>query len=99
MHIAMKKLLKLKAPRRDNTMPPKPFTQTPVQPRTIRPPWKQWKMMTCPHCLDEFELGKTGTICGCDRCEGITRDASGLIIPDPFAEIFITKTEPGDTQS
>lgn len=55
--------------------------------------WTKWKVMTCPHCLDEYILGKTGTVSGCDRCEGITRDRNGMIIPDPFEEVFITREE------
>ena len=46
----------------------------------IQPPWKQCKIETCPNCGEKYVLGKTGTIYGCDRCEGITRDARGNII-------------------
>jgi hypothetical protein len=49
------------------------------------------RVLTCPNCLEEYTLGRTGTVNGCDRCEGITRNADGMIIPDPFVEVFITK--------
>jgi hypothetical protein len=42
--------------------------------------FKNWKMLTCQHCLKEYELGKDGTLNGCDKCEGIERDEHGHII-------------------
>ena len=59
-------------------------------------PFKPVIIMTCA-CGDTYRLGRSGTIIGCDRCLGITRNADGMIIPDPFAEVFITKTEAGDS--
>ena len=37
------------------------------------------KQRTCPNCLSEYTLGKTGTVAGCDRCEGIVRLSNGMI--------------------
>ena len=51
------------------------------------------KTRTCPLCLEEYVIGKTGVQNGCDRCEGITRNADGMIIPDPFAEVFIEEVK------
>ncbi len=45
---------------------------------------QQWKVMKCK-CGDEYELGKTGTIFGCDRCLGITRNPIDHTII-PFGE-------------
>ena len=47
------------------------------------------KTMICSECLAEYTLGVDGTVLGCDRCQGITRNAKGMIIPDPSTEIFI----------
>lgn len=45
-------------------------------------------IMTCA-CGDEYILGATGTVNGCDRCQGITRNpVDGTIIPDPFEQAF-----------
>ncbi len=56
----------------------------PVVNQTAASKWhQQWKEMTCA-CGDKYLLGKTGTIFGCDRCQGISRDVNGMIIPDPF---------------
>lgn len=38
-------------------------------------------VMTCPHCLKPYVLGKTGTVTGCDVCEEVMRNADGMIIP------------------
>jgi len=54
---------------------------------------QQWKEMACA-CGDKYFLGKTGTIFGCDRCHGITRNpVDGTIIPDPFEKVFATEEE------
>ena len=37
------------------------------------------KQRTCPNCLNEYTLGKTGTVAGCDKCEGIVRLPNGMI--------------------
>lgn len=72
-----------------------PFHQT-APPSDAHRPWKQSIIKICPSCLDEYVLGRTGTYYGCDRCEGIVRDANGMIIPDPFVEVFITQVKAGD---
>lgn len=46
----------------------------------------------CPHCLHEYELGLTGTVNGCDRCEGIVRLANGMIDMSAYTETFIVET-------
>ena len=42
----------------------------------------------CPHCGGEYEMGKTGTVKGCDECQGIVRNVDGMIIQDDFSEMF-----------
>jgi hypothetical protein len=54
--------------------------------------------MTCPQCLRNYILGKTGTIYGCDPCEGIVRDAKGMIIPS-LCEPLIKHVEKTQTKS
>ena len=46
----------------------------------------------CPSCLAEYELGITGTVDGCDRCEGIVRLPNGMIdYSASTQQVFITK--------
>lgn len=50
--------------------------------------------LTCPSCSDEYTLGVNGTINGCDRCEGITRNPiDHSIIPDSFATVFVDNND------
>lgn len=48
---------------------------------------------TCPHCLQEYYLGINGTVNGCDRCEGIIRDANGMIVTDYPNEFMVLVEE------
>ena len=67
-----------------------------ISDRRLAPPVQSvgfQKVLTCPNCLEEYTLGRTGTVKGCDRCEGITRNKDGMIIPDPFVEVFIEKVQ------
>lgn len=51
------------------------------------------RTMTCPHCLAEYELGLTGTVNGCDKCEGIVRLPSGMIdYKASSPEMFVHQT-------
>lgn len=51
------------------------------------------RTMICPHCLQEYELGLTGTVNGCDKCEGIVRLPSGMIdYKASSPEMFISQT-------
>lgn len=46
----------------------------------------------CTSCLSEYELGLTGTVNGCDRCDGIIRLPNGMIDYSASSpEIFIVK--------
>ena len=52
----------------------------------------------CPHCERKYELGKTGTVEGCDECLKIIRDSDGMIIDlEPFFEYDDPKTFHFDT--
>ena len=43
--------------------------------------------MKCPTCRQEYVLGKTGTMDGCDVCQGIVRASNGFVIfPKPAAD-------------
>lgn len=41
----------------------------------LTPPIEQ-----CPHCKKNYQIGVTGTIDGCDECNGTKRDFFGQII-------------------
>jgi hypothetical protein len=42
----------------------------------------------CPHCLQKYTIGKTGTVTGCDTCEEIIRNADGMIIPSEWDAVM-----------
>lgn len=43
------------------------------------------QVITCPHCLKPYVLGKTGTVTGCDVCENVIRNKfDGSIIPSEW---------------
>lgn len=44
-------------------------------------------VLTCPHCLHPYVLGKTGTVTGCDTCENVIRNADGMIIPSEWDSV------------
>jgi hypothetical protein len=46
----------------------------------------------CPSCLEEYQLGINGTVNGCDRCEGIVRNADGTIDMSVYTETFIIES-------
>lgn len=64
-----------------------------VHPETAQH-FTEWQWMTC-ECGDTYQLGKTGTIYGCDRCQGITRNPvdHSIIIDDPFKQVFSEEGE------
>ena len=48
----------------------------------------------CQHCLAEYDLGVSGTMNGCDRCEGVVRLPNGMIDEEASSpEIFIRKAQ------
>lgn len=53
-----------------------------ITPLTIHRNKPTAQVMTCPHCLKPYVLGKTGTVTGCDVCENVIRNKfDGSIIP------------------
>lgn len=38
------------------------------------------QLVTCALCGKKYELGRTGTIRGCDVCTGVQRDRNGMIV-------------------
>lgn len=40
-------------------------------------------IVTCEKCGENFDMGRTGTVDGCDNCTGTKRDADGYIVPGP----------------
>jgi hypothetical protein len=46
----------------------------------------------CPSCLELYQLGIDGTVNGCDRCEGIIRNADGTINMNAYTETFIIES-------
>lgn len=35
---------------------------------------------TCPYCSNEYVIGRTGVVDGCDQCIGIIRNKEGMIV-------------------
>lgn len=50
--------------------------------------------MKCPFCGRAYELGKTGTVDGCDECLGVVRNPiDHTIIEDDYAYLFADEDE------
>ena len=40
----------------------------------------------CPKCHETYVMGVTGISTGCDKCEGVTRDAAGFAWQDSYGQ-------------
>lgn len=50
---------------------------------------------TCPMCGSDYRMGYTGTVNGCDGCQGIVRDADGYFYEPDEDEIVLMDVESG----
>lgn len=58
------------------------------------------KYATCPFCEEQYEMGFTGTIYGCDKCQGIVRDDDEYFyeLHEDQIELFDVRTEETTTR-
>jgi hypothetical protein len=53
---------------------------------------------TCPLCGQEFDMGYSGTVNGCDTCLGIVRDADGYVYHPDEEFIVLEDVETGEQE-
>ena len=52
----------------------------------------------CPICGQEFEMGYTGTVNGCDACLGIVRDEDGYAYHPDEEFVVLRDIETGEQE-